>query len=104
MYFSQIMYVHQSTTLSGMSRSVLLSSDQTDSHVGIDMDSLRRQQQMQVIEQQVHYATLCSPVVRVAKLHYWSVAFEVSRKNISQIACALTQGDCTPFLLLTKCV
>ncbi|CAI8037409.1 Syntaxin-5 [Geodia barretti] len=39
----------------GMSRSVLLSSDQTDSHVGIDMDSLRRQQQMQVIEQQDAY-------------------------------------------------
>ena len=75
------MYVHQLTTLSGMSRSVLLSSDQTDSHVGIDMDSLRRQQQMQVIEQQVHYTTQ-STENRVAKLHYWSVAFEVSRKKI----------------------
>ena len=40
---------------SGSSRSVLLSSDQTDSHVGIDMDSLRREQQLQVIEQQVLY-------------------------------------------------
>lgn len=34
--------------------SLLLSSDQTDSSVSIDMDSVaRRQQQMQVIEQQV---------------------------------------------------
>ena len=41
--------------LLGGSRSVLLSSDQTDSAVSIDMDSVRRQQQeqMQVIEQQV---------------------------------------------------
>jgi syntaxin 5 len=39
----------------GGSRSVLLSSDQTDSAVSIDMDSVRRQQQMQVIEQQDAY-------------------------------------------------
>ena len=32
---------------------MLLSSDQTDSSVSIDMDSVRRQQQLQVIEQQV---------------------------------------------------
>lgn len=36
--------------------SLLLSSDQTDSSVSIDMDSVaRRQQQMQIIEQQVHH-------------------------------------------------
>lgn len=35
--------------------SVLLSSDQTDSSVSIDMDSVRRQQQLQVIEQQDAY-------------------------------------------------
>ena len=36
--------------------SLLLSSDQTDSSISIDMDSVaRRQQQMQIIEQQVHY-------------------------------------------------
>jgi syntaxin 5 len=39
----------------GGSRSVLLSGDQADSHVGIDMDSLRRDQQLQVIEQQDAY-------------------------------------------------
>ena len=33
---------------------LLRGGDQTDSHVGIDMDSVRRQQQLQVIEQQVH--------------------------------------------------
>ena len=44
---------YTSTHCSGGSRSLLLTSDQTDSHVGIDMDSVRRQQQLQVIEQQV---------------------------------------------------
>ena len=86
----------------GSSRSLLLSSDQTDSHVGIDMDSLKRDQQLQVIEQQVLHIVLHGVLLILGHVYGDTVYSRISHSDFLHSFC--TQYCIVLRLVLQKAV